>query len=199
MTSPVYGPISQGTVMRKINATANDAAKRGPFLADLKDQHLTFVQVLLNHVGLKPPEANYLLTYWFNPNIADPRIFWPDKQPIEPIVRQGLIDAIELATDKSATELKYLPTDYYWICIGDQFAAYIVKSTAQVTHFILSPHPPPGSTSAATVDANIWAVEDDSDSETPGQPAPGMTVESVHPYTVGVQVSVVTSRLKQTS
>jgi hypothetical protein len=179
--------------MRKITATANDASKREAFLNALKDQSQTFVQVLVDQVGLQESEAHYLRTYWFNPRIGDQRIFWPDKQPIEPIVRHGLIKALELAIEY------VLPTDYYWISSAQQFEVYIVVSPYQVTHFILSPPPPDGPTRALATDASIWAIKGGSGSETPGQQAPGQTVESMLMYTVDIQVPVVTSRLQQLS
>jgi hypothetical protein len=90
---------------------------------------------------------NYLHDTWYNPSDEPkprpPRFkglngFWPAKyHPTEPIIRQGLITAIELATEKG------LPLDSYWIATGDKVETIILCNAQQVTRIIMTPPSPP--------------------------------------------------------
>jgi hypothetical protein len=56
-------------------------------------------------------EVSHIRDEWF-------RTWWPQAQPIEPIVRQGLITAVRKALGRSGDPPagNHLPLDVYWIC-----------------------------------------------------------------------------------
>lgn len=94
--------------------------------------------------------VDYLLKYlhdtWYNPSDElKPREpifkglngFWPAKHhPTEPLIREGLIAAIELATERN------LPLDSYWIDTGDRVETIILCNTQQITRIIMTPPSP---------------------------------------------------------
>ena len=152
----------KGIVNTKIDVLVNQPDKAGGF--DKRDEFLQalnnwaqdFLEILKYHAGVTPKEADYLREYWFDPNWADPNseCWWREKQPIEPIIRQGLITAINVATrdpDSVATpdpetwakRAKALPIDSYWIYSGyNQFEVIVTWSDYQVTRMILTPPAP---------------------------------------------------------
>jgi hypothetical protein len=95
--------------------------------------------------------VDYLLDYlhdtWYNPSDEpkprQPRFkglngFWPIAyHPTEPIIRQGLIAAIELATQRS------LPLESYWINTGNSIETIVICNPQQVTRIIMTPPSPP--------------------------------------------------------
>jgi hypothetical protein len=122
--------IVKGVVHEKIEALVNnDPAARQRFLTALKTSQQDYVQLLVDNVGVTPSEEQFLRTYWYNLNG-----WWPDKQPIEPIVRQRLIEALELAVTGN------LPIDsYHLIDSGNRFDSVVVSSTCQITRLIVTP------------------------------------------------------------
>ena len=59
-----------------------------------------------------PAEVSHLRDEWFF-------AWWPLAQPVEPIVREGVITAIEVAfrePDASSDRPTPLPIDSYWVC-----------------------------------------------------------------------------------
>ena len=147
----------KGIVNNKIDALVNQPDKAGGF--DKRDEFLKalnnweedFLEILKYHAGVTSKEADYLREYWFDPNWADPNseCWWREKQPIEPIMRQGLITAIDVATrdpddpDPGSKRAKALPIDSYWIYSGyNQFEVIVSWSDYQVTRMILTPPAP---------------------------------------------------------
>jgi hypothetical protein len=144
--------IAKGAVHQKIDPLVNDTndpKRREALLTALKDSSRDYVQILVEHAGVTAAEAAVLRRTWYNPNG-----WWPDHQPIEPIVRQGLIKSIELAMERS------LPIDSYWVCGGDQVQVIVTCSNYQVTRLILTPPISPETAPATPGPIEpIWVVK----------------------------------------
>jgi hypothetical protein len=144
----------KGIVNIKVDELVNhrDSAgafdKRDAFLKALNNWDEDYLEILKLHAGVTTKEADYLHEYWFDPNWADPNseCWWREKQPILPIIRQGLITAIEVATqdpDTGAKRAQGLPIDSYWIYSGySQFEVIVSWTDYQVTRMILTPPAP---------------------------------------------------------
>ena len=126
------GSIAQGPILLKVDAAANDPAKREAFLADLKTWTDDYVGVLEKHARLTTREVEYMRRFWINPEG-----WWPDLQPIEPPHRQGLITAIEVAQEDEAQ----LPIASYWFCVSTNFEIILTRTQQQVTRNIMTPFP----------------------------------------------------------
>jgi hypothetical protein len=155
-------PIVKGLVHQAIDDVVNrDAATRAAFLEDLKalqppgeDHTDAYLGILTRHApqlqevnipGLGPFRLlDYLHDTWYNPQDQPTRPprwgangFWPaELHPIEPITRQGLIAALELATEKQ------LPLDSYWVARGDRVETLILCAPQQVTRLLMTPPGP---------------------------------------------------------
>ncbi len=157
--------IMKGPVHQAIDELVNqDAIKRAAFLEALKglqpDKDCTeaYLEILKRHAPqleeFAPPSPfspvnllDYLHDTWYNPSDEpkprQPRFkglngFWPaEYHPTEPIIRQGLIAAIELAIERS------LPLDSYWLATGDRVETILICNTQQVTRMIMTPPSPP--------------------------------------------------------
>ena len=103
-------------------------------------------------------EADHLSSDWF-------KDWWPNAQPVEPIVRKGLITAMEVAIrdpDDTKDRNEPLPIDVYWVCHpghsgtspeqssaappsspDDRVEVTVSWSDKQVTLIIHTPEPPP--------------------------------------------------------
>ncbi len=144
------GSVAQGPLTLKIDAAANDPTKREAFLADLNTWTDDYVEVLEKHARLTAGEVDYLKKSWFNPEGL-----WPDLQPIESPHRQGLITAIEVATEDEAQ----LPIASYWVCVSTQFEIIVTRTQQQVTRLILTPFPPNGGGQRLSDQiAPIWSI-----------------------------------------
>ncbi len=113
----------------------------------------------------------YIADHWYNPDITAPQVWWKDKQPIAPIFRRSLIEAIDLAED--------LPIDTYWMPIGYRnvdtdyvplgtyrpdeypFEVIMTKSEHQLTRLIVTPPAPRAQNAEArfTEPSDIWVVK----------------------------------------
>ena len=148
------GTMSQGSVLEKTDATVNhrDASGafdlRGPFLAALSDWTLDYLDVMQRFANLTIEEVDYLREYWYDAE----HTFWPEHYPTEPIVRQGTIQAIQVATDQN------IPMRSYWMTVGDRFEMLVASSDEQVTRIMLTP-PVPATAPAHRNRARIWVVQ----------------------------------------
>src|SRR5712691_11982273 len=131
---PSASTLTKGLVHQKIEALVNNnPTERQMFLTALKNSPQDYVQLLVQHIGLTQEEAQFLRTYWYNSNG-----WWPAKQPIEPTVRQKLIEALELAVAHD------LPIDcYHLIGRDDQFEVLVVRSPWQILRLMVTPPVPP--------------------------------------------------------
>ena len=164
--------IQKGPVQRLVDnvLNANDGGtfyRRDEVLQALEDTSRSYSQILETLFQVKDPLLTYIRSRWF-PDTADLantpyKVWWQDKQPIEPIIRQSLIKALELASPD-------LPIDSYWIAVGSPqtaprdsypFEVALTKSSCQVTRLILTPPAPPQviPPNANTFAADVWIVK----------------------------------------
>ena len=142
------GIFVKGPVLRRLDEVVNDGpTRRMAFLEALKyANYRNLLQIFMDYGLPTDEQAAYLHKYWFNPHWADPNsgCLWPDHQPIEPVFRQGLIKAIELATlpAEGNTPARILPLNTCWVCVGTAFQMGICATDRQVTCIILTPDLP---------------------------------------------------------
>ena len=188
MGDGIVGQISKGPVHTKVDDYVNHTNSAGQFhnragfLTKLiqAGTFRQYLQILQTDVGLTPAEVNYLAARWYDP--ASPKLLWSDLQPIYPLLRQGLIKALQEAGST-------LLLDSYWMPVGapSLLAVTIAKSPVQVTRTILTPpsHMPEQSP-PRTVDVPMWAV-------TPQEHPPVAVNHTTHDGVVkGVNGNVVT-------
>lgn len=167
MGEGVWGGIVKGPVHRFVDAYLNQQTngvydKRQEFLDKVKaaanaDDYLTYLKSL----GLKTGDADYLRTWWYN---EGPTGFWPWLQPIYPVLKAGLIKAIEVAI---ATRR---PLDSYWSSSGHQVEVFVTQSPFQITRLIVTPWTIPP-VNLRTQQADTWMVRRGLGSLTPGDPS----------------------------
>jgi hypothetical protein len=122
--------ITKTEMQHKVDEICNGPLRQ-QFLAALKNPREDWINFLEEN-GLSRVSTSYLRTGWFNETG-----FWERYHPIEPIIRQSLVTALELAIEHN------LPIDSYLISGGDQFEVVITYSASQVTRIVLTPPNPP--------------------------------------------------------
>jgi hypothetical protein len=152
--------MEKGDILEKLDVLLSDRKKRQSFLKDLHDLDELGLADNLVELGLRqdyavfnPDEAKHFREHWL-------RDWWPTAQPIAPIIRQGLITAIKVASGATGTPRQgqgELPIDCYWACHPGhghsesephEDADYealdfvVTWSAHQVTVVIHSPDPP---------------------------------------------------------
>jgi hypothetical protein len=151
------GPVHQAT-----DALVNqDATTRAAFLEALKalqppdeDHTAAYLEILARHAPqlahfvvpqLGPVNVlNYPHDTWDNssdrptkPRRSGAAGFWSAAHhPTEPVIRQCLITAIELAIEK------HLPLDSYWIAAGDRVETLVLCTPQQITRLLVTPPSP---------------------------------------------------------
>jgi hypothetical protein len=151
---PTPGYLAKGAIHKKVDPLVggrNNLERRQALLTALKDWSRDYIQILMEYTGLTRAEADYLRKTWYNPRGG----WWPEHQPIEPIIRQSLITAIELAAERN------LPLDSYWLAVGDQFQVIVACSDHQVTRLILTPPAPEAAADRTrlTAEMAIWVIK----------------------------------------
>lgn len=144
--------------------------RRPAIRAALENPGNSYVNILRSVFKVPEPVIRYVELHWYNPSIEAPEVWWKDKQPIEPIFRRSLIEAIDLAGD--------LPIDTYWMPIGSRnvdwrkvpldmyrpddypFEIIMAKSDRQLTRMIVTPPiPKPYRVEERyTEPSNIWVI-----------------------------------------
>ena len=144
--------IAKGPILQATDTIVNNRELRKDFLTALRDESQDYVDILEEFARKAEVPCNrfqmaYLRLNWF-PAPPDPsevedvvRAFegswWRDFQPIEPIVRHGLIKAIQEATPRD------LDLDSYWLCpAASDFEVIVSRSEKQVTRIIMTPPVP---------------------------------------------------------
>lgn len=180
MGDGIVGHISKGPVHTRIDALVNQRDAKGQF-----DQRATFLDALINRANtsedylgilqsqahVTPDEANYLRNRWYGTGKDG---FFPQVQPIYPVIRQGLIKALQEAG-------QHLALDSYWVAVaGDSvFETIVVKSAVQVTRLIMTPISP-RTPRTRSKPAPMWVVKRKaSANEVPGFGPDDEQVESV--------------------
>jgi hypothetical protein len=142
------GLVTKGYVIRKIDAVMNDLSPGGgreEFLRRLKHRRpdRSFSETLLEILSdgalfdLRPADKRHLREHWFKRDDG----YWPRLQPIDIVIRHGLIQAMELA-DAPPQGGARLPTDLYWVCAGGTIEVSSCVGPAQVTALVMTPPPP---------------------------------------------------------
>ena len=173
---PQPPPILKVPVFKRLDDLCRDPLKREALLADLKDWTQDYVDILVKHRAAKDYEAEHLRAHLYNKQTG----WWRD-EPIEAIMRQGLIQAIELATrDPETWEKRAQPLniDSYWVFASNQFAVIVTCSDTQVTRLLLTPNPPLDPRAQLPAKAPIWVVKRGI-GVAQGQESPGEVVEHV--------------------
>ena len=122
------------------------------------------------------PAYTFLSTYWFNTKTG----WWLPEQPIEGVVRHGMIRALELVRDA------HLPLDIYHMCTGPHVKFIVCASNFQITAILLTPLPPTPMYVGPFPDQEpIWIAEHSSiepgadDFSTPGSKAEFVVVKKL--------------------
>ena len=149
--------ISRGPVHRAVDWVVNHRNRDGEF--DLRQRFLDDLESnrdyldLLNEAlrsflraeGLPPQQADkraefltsYLAQYWYGE-------WWPQHQPVLPLVRLGLIKAIKVANKVKPQ----LPMESQWIAAGPHdspispFEVIVARGDHQITRLLLTPETP---------------------------------------------------------
>jgi hypothetical protein len=94
--------VSKGSILKRLDASSHDPAWLQRVLDDLTAS-VDVADVAEQHGLVNQAEKQHLITDWFTN-------WWPDAQPVEPIVAQGFKVAIGEALKRE------LPLDCYWLC-----------------------------------------------------------------------------------
>jgi hypothetical protein len=180
MGDGIVGHVSKGPIHAKVDALANHRDRggqfdrRAAFLDALIHQAQTpdaYRAILESQAGVTPGESNYLRDTWYNTGAGG---FFPQVQPIYPILRQGLIKALQEAGGD-------LALDSYWLAIAADsvIETIVVKSAVQVTRLVVTPISP-RTVRTRNTPAPMWVVKRrTSASETVGFGPDDEVVESV--------------------
>ena len=160
MGDGMIGHLSKGIVLSKIDAHVNHTGtgqprfdKRAAFLDALKgaSNAIDYCQVLQSLAGVSVDQAKYLNKKWYTN-----QGWWPgDSDATFHVVHQGLINALELATQAD------LPLDSYWVPAAPAgvIEVLICKSPHQVTRIILTPSTTEGPDQERPTRRNMWVIK----------------------------------------
>lgn len=136
------GRISKGLFQQAIERVANNEQLRPDFLATLKGtpaiSGTDWIDFLRDSGGLDRAAERYVRDQWLQ--------FWPS-YPVEALLRQSLIEAIELANTHNPDPKNLLPIECHWIWTNynNKFEVLVTYNTRQVTRILLTPPPPTNS------------------------------------------------------
>jgi hypothetical protein len=148
--------------------------QRGTFLDALINGANTsedYLRILQTQAHVTPDEANYLRVRWYG---TGKDVFFPQVQPIYPVIRQGFVKALQEAG-------QHLALDSYWVAVAADsvFETIVVKSAVQVTRLIVTPISP-RTPRTRSKPAPMWVVKrKTSATEVPGFGPDDELVESV--------------------
>lgn len=178
------GRMSKGKLQLAIEKVANDPQLRADFLTTLKgpQEPNDWLDFLEEH-GLDSAAVSYIREHW--------QTMWQtysySAELVEAIMRQSLIEAIDLAESLTQDRHNPIPIDCHWIWTDDRkrFEVFITFNERQVTRILLTP-PPPTTRPRPLLgqDPNYFVVksrdriEEDLEKELPRDPkAPWVTVQ----------------------
>jgi hypothetical protein len=146
MPGDMPGHVGKGTIVHKLDAAVNDTAlggRREQLLKRLRARNPdgswmeTLTVIGQSVLSLIPKEVRHLSDHWFNTGSG----WWLPHQPIEILVRHGLIQGIELANKPDAAG-KPRRMDCYWVCGLPHVNVTSCVSPTQVTWLLMTPGPP---------------------------------------------------------
>lgn len=133
------GHVGKGPLLQRIDEFSRDKNRKTDFenarndLADGK----SLIHMGVTYLGLTTPEETHVEGLWF-------KNWWPQHQPTEPVAREGLRKAFDLAIgsgfDPASGWRK--PLDCFWVCTGGVFQTIVTESPSQVNVLVLTPPPP---------------------------------------------------------
>jgi hypothetical protein len=150
MSEGLGGHVTKGRVHLLFDRYVNEQkAKRKALLDGLRaaDTPDKYVGILRDVVGVKAAQTRYLTDTWYNTGAGG---LWSKLQPIYPILRRGLIKALEEAGDT-------LPLESYWTTTGTQVEVMVMRSAHQVTRVIVTPPGDPA-VDARTSVVPMWVI-----------------------------------------
>ena len=177
--------MSKGTILKKLDnrysdVTINTLMMRKAALQTPGVDLCTAVQNMKDNNGqsvLTQKEIDHICDDWFNRKGTG---WWKDIQPIEPILREGMIAAIDAALvdynqNPPAPRKDPLPIVFYWMCHPghqpdedqeapspyDAAEVDVSWSDHQVTVVFHTPDSPPDRGPSPTVDEPIFVVKRD--------------------------------------
>jgi hypothetical protein len=129
--------------MRKLDLVLNARATREKFLDRFSAKNAdgtwkeTVLDVTAEMLPLGPEERAHIGLHWFDAY----KSWWPKHQPVDVIVRLGMIQAIELVTSPGA-ESGGRRVDCYWLNGIDGVQLTSLLSPSQVTVILMTPEIP---------------------------------------------------------
>lgn len=141
---PPYMPgyIVKGTILRKLDLLLNTPGRRAQFLQRISAKTTgtnpvwqeKLIDVAANMLPLTDDERKHLEKHWFGEYG-----WWPKQQPIDIVLRLGLIQAIGLATPPVGNPALM---DCYWICEVPDVQLTSLVAPGVVTVLIFTPGVP---------------------------------------------------------
>jgi hypothetical protein len=153
MPGSMPGHTAKGAILAKLDEALNDLGpdgNRAQFLQRISAKRNGawkegLVDVAAELLKLDDTEVRHLRKDWFDPQGG----WWLKQQPIEIVVRLGLIHAIQLADGKigldgteSSGDGKVRAVDFYWVCGVNDFELASCVSDDQVTTLFITPGRP---------------------------------------------------------
>lgn len=177
--------IARGALLIDQDAQLN-LQKNGKFIrrAEIReaftDPNNDYVELLRDLFQVSEEVLRYAIRHLYNSDIEAGPCWWKDKQPIAPILRQSIIEAIDVAQD--------LPIYSYWLPVGQRqvhpnnypadaypsedypFEVLMLRTEQQLTRIMLTP-PSPIVTRPETYTepVDIWVVKRSIESQPLGQ------------------------------
>lgn len=158
MPGTMPGHVAKGAILAKLDEALNDlgpGGKRAEFHQRISARDggkwtEDLVTVAASILPLSALEEAHLRQDWFDPHHG----WWLKQQPLDIVVRLGLIHAIELANGEVGEEddvddeaggdapTTIRPIAFYWVCGVPGFALTSCVSDAQVTTIFITPGRP---------------------------------------------------------
>lgn len=140
MPGPGIGCVSKGSFMRKLDLVLNTKATREKFLDRFKAKDAdgkwkeSVLDITTEMLPLGVEERKHIARHWFDAYQS----WWPKQQPVDIIVRLGMIQAIELVNQPGA-DVRGRLMDCYWMNGFDHVHLTACLSPAQVTVILFTP------------------------------------------------------------
>lgn len=141
MPGPGVGCVSKGSFMRKLDLVLNARATREKFLDRFKAKNAdgtwkeSVLDITTEMLPLGAQERSHIGLHWFDAY----KSWWPRQQPVDIVVRLGMIQAIELVSLAGAEGAGGRKVDCYWMKGFDHVHLTSLVSPAQVTVILFTP------------------------------------------------------------